>query len=123
LKRFLTLKYSFDLIFAAIAVFALLAVLQTFVIGQHYIIPSVILVVAVAFGNIAGYGFRDQPWAKQLLFWSGFLFTAHAFMALFFSKRYREVLGDAFEPVCVVVVIVFGFLVYRYAKDNKLFGA
>ena len=123
MKRFCAVKYAFDLIFAAIAIVALLAVLQTFIIGQHYIIPSVILVPAVVFGNIARYGLQDQPWAKQLLFWSGFLFTAHAFMALFFSKRYREILGDAFEPVCILAVIVFGFLVYRYGKDNKLFGA
>lgn len=121
MKALFSLKNSFDLIFALLAGIGLLAVLQTFIIGQHYIIPSVILVAAVVFGNIARYGLRDQPWAKHILFWSGFLFTAHAFFALFFSKRYRELLGDAFEPVCGVVVIVFGFLVYRYARDNRLF--
>lgn len=122
MKDLLSLKYSFDLIFALIAGIASLAVLQTFIIGQHYIIPSGILVAAVLFGNIARYGFKDQAWAKQLLFWSGFLFTAHAFFALFFSKRYREILGDAFEPICVAVVVVFAFLTYQYARKNRLFS-
>jgi hypothetical protein len=122
MREFLTLKYSFELIFALIAAIALLAVLQTFIIGQHYIIPSVILVAAVVFANVARYGFRDQTWAKQVLFWSGFLVTAHAFFALFFSKRYREILGDAFEPVCIVFVLVFAFLTYQYARKNRLFS-
>ena len=121
-KRYLNLRYSFDWIFAIAAASALLAVLQTFVIGRHYIIPSGILVIAVLVGNIARYGFRDLPWAKELLFWCGFLFTAHAFFALFFSKRYREILGSAFEPICVVVIVVFGFLTWQYAKQNRLFS-
>jgi len=121
MKGYLSLKNSFDLIFALIAAIGLLAVLQTFVIGQHYIIPSVILVVSVICGNIARYGLMGQTWAKQILFWSGFLFTAHAFFALFFSKRYREILGDAFEPICGVVILVFAWLVFQYAKKNQIF--
>ena len=118
----LSLKYSFELIFAIAALVATLAVLQTFVIGKHYIIPSVILVAAVLFGNLAWWGYRDRAWAKHVLFWCGFLITCHAFFALFWSKRYREILGDAFEPVCAVVVVVFAFLVYQYARRNQIFA-
>ena len=118
----LSLGNSFDLIFAVAAAVGVLAVLQTFVIGQHYIIPSGILAVTVLIGNIARFGLRGQIWAKHVLFWCGFLFTAHAFFALFFSKRYRELLGDAFEPVCVVVVLVFAFLTWQYARRNTIFG-
>ncbi len=121
MKDQLSLKYSFELLFALIAALAALAVLQTFIIGQHYIIPSVILVGAVLFGNLAWWGFRDQPWAKYTLFWLAFLFTSHAFFALFFSKRYREILGSYFEPVCAVIVVVFAFLVVQYARRNQLF--
>jgi hypothetical protein len=121
MKQRLSLQYSFELIFALISLAAVIAVLQTFVIGQHYIIPSVILVIAVVTGNLAWHGFQDRLWAKQILFWSGFLFTAHAFFALFWSKRYRELLGDSFEWVCGAVFILFAFLVYQYATRNRLF--
>lgn len=121
MKQRLSLQYSFELIFALITLVALLAVLQTFIIGQHYIIPSVILVIGVVTGNLAWHGFQDRLWAKQILFWSGFLFTAHAFFALFWSKRYRELLGDSFEWVCGAVVVLFAFLVYQYATRNRLF--
>lgn len=118
----LNLGYSFDLMFAAISVAAVLAVLQSFVIGRHYIIPSVILVAAVVLGNIAWYGLQGQRWAKMVLFWSGFLFTCHAFFALFWSKAYRDVLGSAFEWVCVATVILFVYLLVQYVRQNKLFG-
>lgn len=121
MKGWLSLSNSFDLIFALTAAVGALAVLQTFLIGGHYIIPSAILALTVLLGNIAWYGIAGQRWAKLLLFWCGFLFTAHAFFALFFSKRYREILGDAFEPACVVTVLVFAFLTWQYARKNALF--
>ena len=120
LKNWLTFANSFDLIFGLLATIGVLATLQTFVIGQHYIIPSGILVVTVIFGNLARFGLQGQHWAKQILFWCGFLFTAHAIFALFFSRRYREILGDVFEPVCLVVVLVFGFLSFQYARRNGI---
>jgi tellurite resistance protein TehA-like permease len=122
MKRWLSLGNSFDLMFAALAIAGLLATLQTFAIGRHYIIPSAVLAVTVLVGNIARYGFRNHIWAKQILFWCGFLFTAHAFMALFFSQRYREILGDAFEPVCGVVFALFAFLTWQYARRNGIFS-
>jgi len=117
----LSLRYSFDWLFALAAAAAAAAVLQTFVVGRHYIIPSVILTLAVLLGNVACYGFRDRAWAKVVLFWCGFLATAHFFMALFFSKKYRELLGGAFEPVCVAVVIVLALLTWQYARQNRIF--
>ena len=95
--------------------------LQTFIIGRHYIIPSTILVATVLLGNIAWYGLRDVLWAKFLLFWSGFLFTAHLLFALFFAQVYRTLLGAAFEPVCAVLLLLFAFMTWQYAKRNKLF--
>jgi len=117
-----SLQYSFDLIFALMAAIAALAVLQTFIIGRHYIIPSTILVATVLLGNIAWYGLRDARWAKFLLFWSGFLFTAHLLFALFFAQVYRTLLGAAFEPVCAVLLLLFAFMTWQYAKRNRLFS-
>lgn len=122
MKQWLTLANSFDLIFAMLAAAGALATLQTFILGQHYLIPSMILALTVLLGNLARYGFRKHVWAKQILFWCGFLFTAHVFMALFFSKRYREILGDAFEPVCGAVFLLFAFLTWQYARQNRIFS-
>ncbi len=117
-----SLQYTFDLIFALMAVIATLAVLQTFIIGRHYIIPSTILVAAVLLGNIAWYGLQDVRWAKFVLFWSGFLLTAHLFFALFFAQVYRTLLGAAFEPVCAVLFLLFAYATWQYAKRNALFA-
>jgi hypothetical protein len=120
-RRYLSLSYSFELIFAALAVTGGFATLYTFVVGRHYIIPSVLLLATVIAANLARFGFKDRIWAKEILFWTGLLFTAHAFMALFFSKRYREILSGAFEPVCAFVTIVFALLTLQYARRNRLF--
>lgn len=118
----LSLKYSLELLFALGAAAAGVGVLQTFVIGRHFIIPTVVLGVALLLGNVAWYGFRDRAWAKYLLFWSGVLATAHGFFALFWAKKYRELLGGAFEPLCVAVVAALAFLCVQYARRNRLFG-
>ena len=95
-------------------------VLQTFIIGKHFIIPTMILFVGVLFGNLAYYGYQGRAWAKQILFWMFFIFTWHAFFALFWAKKYREVFGDSFEYVFGSVVIVFGFLLFKYVAANKI---
>jgi hypothetical protein len=117
----LSLQYAFEILFATAAVAALLGVLQTFLIGRHFIIPTVILAAAVLLGNVAWYGFQNRPWAKYLLFWSGVLLTAHFFFALFWANKYRALLGGAFEPVCVVVVVALAFVTLQYARRNHLF--
>ncbi len=116
-----SLENSLDLIAAVVAVAALFGVLQTFVIGKHIIIPTMILFFCIVFGNLARYGLRDKAWAKQVLFWIFFIFTWHLFFALFFAKKYREVLGGSFEPVFGVLLVVFAFLVIRYAQKNAIF--
>jgi len=112
---------SFDLLLALFTIGALLAVLQTFIVGQHYIIPTSILAVAMVSGNLAWWGLQRQRWAKWVLFWGGCLLTAHSFMALFWSHAYRVWLGAAFEPVCAVITLLLGWLCWRYARDNRLF--
>ncbi len=121
MNRLLSLDNSFDLIFGLAAIIGVLATLQTFVIGQHYIIPTGILTITVLIGNLARYGLKGARWAKEFLFWCGFLFSAHLLFAIFFSKRYPEVLGAAFYPVTIGAFILFAFLSYRYARGNGLF--
>ena len=122
MNKLLSLNNSFDLIFAAAAIIGILATLQTFVIGQHYIIPTGILTITVLIGNLARYGLNGARWAKEILFWCGFLASAHLLFAIFFSKRYPEVLGAAFLPVTIGGFLLFAFLSYRYARGNRLFG-
>jgi hypothetical protein len=117
----LTLGYSFDIIFSILAACAVLGVLQTFVIGRHFLIPTVILIAAVLLGNVAWQGFQDRLWAKHVMFWCGFVFASHAFFALFWAQAYREVLGAAFLPVGIAVTGVAAYLLVQYARRNRLF--
>lgn len=119
--RRLSLKYSMELIVSLLTLVALLGVLQTFLVGRHFIIPTVILTIAVILGNLARYGYRDQSWAKHMLFWFGLIFTLHAFFALFWAKTYRELLGGAFEYVCAAIVVIMAVLTWQYARRNALF--
>lgn len=118
-----SLGNSFDIISAVIAGVAVLGVLQTFIIGKHYLIPTMILCWAVLFGNLARYGLQGRTWAKHVLFWIFFVFTCHIFFAIFFTQKYREMLGDAWEYVGSAVFVVFAFLVVQYARRNALFGS
>ena len=118
--RKLSLKYSMELVATIFAVLAMLGVVQTFIIGKHFIIPTMILTVAVLLGNLARYGYQDQPWAKQTLFWFGVIVTCHAFFALFWAKAYRAALGASFETICVAFIAVMAFLVFQFARRNSL---
>ncbi|MFT4939753.1 MAG: hypothetical protein ACI88A_002798 [Paraglaciecola sp.] len=119
-KKFL-LDTSLDWLMAFFTFLGILAVLQTFMIGKHYIIPSVLLVVTVILGNLAWFGLRRAKWANLINFWCGFLLTAHCFFALFWSVKYREILGEKFEFVFVPLTLLLFFLILMYAKHNKLF--
>ena len=123
MKDKLSLKYSMELVATLITVVALLGVLQTFIIGKHYVIPTAILLMAVLFGNLARFGYRDRPWAKHLLFWIGFMISSHTFFALFWAARPRQILGGAFLPVYGALFVVFAFLAWQYARRNELFKA
>ena len=117
----LSLRYSMEFVAAILTGVALLGVLQTFVIGRHFIIPTMILTIAVVLGNLARYGYLDHAWAKHMLFWFGFIFAMHAFFALFWAQTLRAILGDAFEFVCAAVAIIMAFLTWQYARRNALF--
>jgi hypothetical protein len=114
---------SLDWLMGFVALFALIAVLQTFIIGKHYIIPSVLLTLSVLFGNLAWYALNGARWAKLLNFWCGALLTSHCFFALFWSVKYRAILGDYFEAVASVVTLLLFFTTFLYAKHNRLHTA
>ncbi|MBT8084279.1 MAG: hypothetical protein KJN72_03570 [Woeseia sp.] len=122
MKKLLSLEYGLDILLALIALLASLAVVQTFIVGKHYIIPTMILVLAVLTGNLARFGFRDHSWAKHINCWIGVVLTFHMFFALFWSKRYREILGDAFELVVGAAFVALLFVTISYARRNRLFG-
>ena len=121
MKSKLSLGYSLDWVSALFCIGALLGVLQTFIIGRHFLIPTMILLVAVLFGNLARFGFRDRTWAKHVLFWLGFVLTCHVFFALFWAQKYREILGTSFEYVFGALTLALAYLVWQYAKRNRIF--
>jgi len=121
MPRILSFKHSLEFVAALVCVAALAGVLQTFIVGKHYVIPTMILFLAVLFGNLARSGYRGQAWAKHVLFWIFFVLTFHLFFALFFAARPREILGSAFMPVYGVLFAVFGLLVFQYGRRNELF--
>lgn len=112
---------------AAAAIFALIAglgVLQTFIIGKHFVIPTMVLLLTIFFANLARFGVNGQRWAKHMLFWIFFLISAHTFFALFWAGPARpgEFFGAAFYPVYGGIFVVVGLLCWRYAKTNALFS-
>jgi hypothetical protein len=121
MKNYITLSHSFDLIVSLLVTTGILLVVQTFVIGHHYIIPTGFLTLSVIFGNLAYYGFKENRSAKKILFWLFFIFTLHLFFALFFSIKYRAILGSYFEPICVTNIVIFSYLLIQYVKRNRLF--
>jgi hypothetical protein len=120
--RLISLKYTFDHLAAMVALGSAAGVVESFVVGKHYLIPTAILVMAVFFGNLARYGYRDHAWAKNMLFWIGVVLNFHVFFALFWSIKYRAIFGDAFEYVFAPLTVILVFLVWQYAKQNELFA-
>ena len=120
MKKLLTLKHSLELLAAIITIAAFLGVLQTFIIGRHFVIPTMILVLAVLFGNLARKGVNGEQWAKQVLFWVFFIAASHAFFALFWAVTPREILRDAFLFVYGGAFLILSFLTWQYAKNNEL---
>lgn len=122
MKDKFALRYSLDLVAAAVAIAAIAGVIESFVIGQHFVIPTGILLIAILFGNLARFGFRDAIWAKHILFWFGVVVTCHTFFALFWAKTPRELLGSAFLPFYGASCIAFAYLSWRYAAINRIFA-
>ena len=117
----LSFAHGLDWLISLCALGGLLGVLQTFVIGKHYIIPTILLLVTVLFGNFAWFGLQQQKWAQHVNFWIGFIATSHLFFAVFWAKTPREILGGAFEPVFIMLTLVMLFLTIFYARSNQLF--
>ncbi len=122
MKNKFTLGHSLELLSALIAVAAFLGVLQTFIIGKHYVIPTMILFVAVIFANLARFAYHDMAWAKQVLFWIFFMLTCHAFFALFWAAKPREIFGEAFPYLYGGFLLVMIVLLIPYAKRNEIFA-
>jgi len=120
MKNLLSLKHSLEFLTALIAVMAFLGVLQTFIIGKHFVIPTMVLALAVLFGNLARSGMRGDRLAKQIIFWIFVVATCHAFFALFWAATPREILGAAFLYVYGAAFVVLGFLSWQYATRNEL---
>ena len=125
MSKLFTLDNALEALAAILALAALLGVLQTFVIGRHFVIPTMILLVAVYFGNLARFGLQGRRWAKHLLFWTFALFCCHAFFALFWAGDARpgSLFGTAFYPLYGGFLVVVGLLSAVYARRNALFGA
>jgi hypothetical protein len=122
MKKLFSLDNSLEAIAALFALGATLGVLQTFIIGKHFVIPTMILVFAVLFGNLARFGVKGERWAKHTLFWIFFVMACHAFFALFWAATPREILGSLFLPVYGVVFLVLTGLCWTYSKKNQLFA-
>jgi cation transport ATPase len=122
MKRFFSKENLLEAVAALFTLGAILGVLQTFIIGKHFVIPTMILVPAILFGNLARFGMNGQRWAKHTLFWMFFLMACHAFFALFWAATPREILGEMFLPVYGLVFAILASSCWIYAKENKLFG-
>ncbi|MEO9943670.1 hypothetical protein [Paraglaciecola sp.] len=118
----LSVAHGLDYLLALCAFAGFLAVLQTFILGKHYIIPTILLLPTVLLGNLAWYGLKQVKWAQHVNFWIGFIATSHLFFAVFWAKTPREILGSAFEPVFIALTLVMLLLTIFYARGNQLFS-
>ena len=121
MKKLFSLEHSLELLASLVAILATLGVLQAFIIGKHFVIPTMILVLAVVFGNLARFAMRGKIWAKHILFWIFLVAACHTFFALFWAKTPRELLGNAFNFVYGAQFLLFSFLSWQYARKNSLF--
>lgn len=121
MNKLFSLKYSLDLAAVIVAFIGLLGVLQTFIVGRHFVIPTLILILAVIFANLAAFGLRGERWAKHILFWIFTIAACHAFFALFWAKTPREMLGGAFLFLYGAAFVILALLSWQYAKKNELF--
>lgn len=119
----LSLCHGLDWLLALCALAGFLAVLQSFLIGKHYIIPTIFLLLTVFLANVAWYGLQRVKWAQYVNFWIGFITTCHLFFAIFWAKTPRAVLGEAFEPIAIVLMLAMLTLTWLYARKNKLFNS
>lgn len=124
MKRLFSLGYSLEGLAALVSVIAGVGVLQTFILGKHFVIPTLMLLLVMLFGNLARFGLKDQRWAKHLLFWLFLLAVFHALFALVWAREARpgQLLGEAFYPLYGAFAVGVGTLCLLYARRNALFG-
>ena len=110
MKKLLSIGNSLEALATLCALGALLGVLQTFIVGKHFVIPTMILFLAFVFGNLARFGLRGERWAKHVLFWLFLLLTCHAFFALFWAGEARPgaLFGAAFYPLYGGFLVIVG---------------
>ena len=122
MKKLFSLEHSLELLASIVAILATLGVLQTFIIGKHFVIPTMIMILAVIFGNLARFAMLGKIWAKHVLFWIFFVAAGHTFFALFWAKTPRDLLGSAFNFVYGAQFLLLSFLSWQYAKKNRFFS-
>ena len=124
MSKLFSLDNALEALATLVALGAGLGVLQTFIIGKHFVIPTMVLLLVIYFGNLARFGLKGQRWAKHLLFWTFALMACHAFFALFWAAEARPgaLFGAAFYPAYGGFLVVVGGLCFTYARRNRLFG-
>lgn len=122
MKKLFSLDHSLEALAALIAAGAALGVLQTFIIGKHFVIPTMILLLVFYFGNLARAGLKDQAWARHLLLWTFLLMVCHTFFALFWAGEARPgaAFGAYFYPAYGGFTVIVGWLCVNYAKRHSL---
>ena len=122
MRRLLTIENALEALATLVAVGAALGVLQTFIIGKHFVIPTMILILVFYFGNLARAGANGERWAKHLLFWTFLLAVFHTFFALFWAAEARPgaLFGAAFYPLYGGWTVIVGYLCINYAKRHSL---
>ena len=122
MKKLFSLDHSLEALAALVATGAALGVLQTFIIGKHFVIPTMVLLLVIFFGNLARFGMKGERWAKHLLLWIFLLMACHAFFALFWAADARpgQAFGAAFYPVYGGFLVIVGGLCASYSKRNEL---
>ena len=125
MKKLLSAGYCLETLAILVGLLAALGVIQTFIIGQHFVIPTMILLLVFLFGNLARFGLQDRRWAKHLLFWLFALMVSHTLFALVWAADFRpgEIFGQAFYPVYGGFAVIVGSLCVIYAQRNSLFGS
>ena len=124
MSKLFSLDNALEALATLVALGAGLGVLQTFIIGKHFVIPTMVLLLVIYFGNLARIGLKGERWAKHMLFWTFALMACHAFFALFWAAEARPgaLFGAAFYPAYGGFLIVVGGLCFTYARRNRLFG-
>ena len=124
MSKLFSLDNALEALATLVALGAGLGVLQTFIIGKHFVIPTMVLLLVIYFGNLARFGLKGERWAKHMLFWTFALMACHAFFALFWAAEARPgaLFGAAFYPAYGGFLIVVGGLCFTYARRNRLFG-